>query len=181
MKMEVILVVPRYRQTMRPINRIKHVVDIQQALPVNVNLPITIIESKDAPVLANTQEVITGSKVGSFFATVEVVATEDSTGKTPNLYIYFFKNPGGSFVTTVPDGNKVGSDDLKRFVIHQEMVMLQGLTGDGVPRNVFKGVIKIPRGYQRNAPQDKLQMWMFIPSTGVAVNICAQFHYKEFR
>ncbi len=168
------------RYNLRPINRIKHVVDVQQALPVNTLLNVNIVRTKDAPVLANTDEVITGSKVGSFFGTVEVVASETSTTATANLYIYFAKDPGSTLVTLMPDGNMVGTSDLKKFVIHQEMVMINPADG-GNPRNVFKGVIKIPRGYQRNGPDDRIKMFMFIPSTGVAVNICAQFHYKEFR
>ncbi len=164
---------------LRPVNRIKHVVDIQQALPVNTPLPINVVKTVDSPVLANAAEVLTGSRVGGFFATVEVVASETSTTATPNLYIYFSKNPGGVF-GTMPNGNVVGTSDKKKYVIHQEMVMINPLDG-GNPRNVFKGVIKIPKGYARNGPEDLIQMWMFIPSTGVAVNICAQFHYKEFR
>ncbi len=169
------------RLSLRPIHRIKHVVDIQQALPVNTLLPITIISAKDAPVLANTSEVETGSKVNGFYATVEVVGSETASGKTPNLYIYFAKNPGGNL--TFPNGNVVGTNDNKRFVIHQEMVMLQGSSGGGtgVPRNVFKGVIVIPKGMRRLGPNDLWQMYMFTPSTGITLNICAQFHYKEFR
>ncbi len=171
----------RYRGlNLRPVNRIKHVVDIQQALPINVLLNIVVIESEDDPILANNQEVMTGSRVSGFFATVEVVASETSTTATPNLYLYWAKIPGNSFAGQMPNGNAVGVSDLKKYVIHQEMVMINPLDG-GNPRNVFKGVIKIPKGYQRNGPNDRLYMFMFIPSTGVAVNLCAQFHYKEFR
>ena len=58
-----------------------------------------------------------------------------------------FKNPGGNL--TVPANNTVGSNDNKKYVIHQEMVMLeQSISGN--PRTLFNGVIRIPRGYQRN-------------------------------
>ncbi len=170
----------RFRRPRVVQNRIKHVVDIQQALPVNTLLPISIITTHDNPVLGTTSQCATGSVVRGFYATVEVVGTEAGSGKTPNLYIYFAKNPGGNI--TFPNGNVIGSSDNKRFVFHQEMVMLQANAGaDGIPRNVFKGVIGIPRGYQRNAPNDITQMYMFTPSTGIALNICAQFHYKENR
>ncbi len=172
------LMVARF-SNLRPVNRIKHVVDIQQALPVNVNLSVDIVKVSDTPDLATANEVLTGSKVGAFFATVEVVASETSTTATPNLYIYFSKNPGGVF-GTMPNGNAVGTSEKKKYVFHQEMIMLNPLDG-GNPRNVFKGVVKIPKGYARSGPLDEIQMYMFIPSTGVAVNICAQFHYKEFR
>ncbi len=152
--------------------------ELQQALPVNVLLPINIVKAVDNPVLANREEVVTGSKVSAFYATVEVVASETSTTATANIYIYFAKNPGANLV--FPNGNAVGSSNDKKFVIHQEMQMINPTDG-GNPRNLFKGVIKIPKGYQRFGPDDLLQMYMFIPSTGVAVNICGQFHYKEFR
>ncbi len=171
----------RYRNrgmALRPVHRIKHVVDIQQALPVNTLLPVSVITTHDNPVITSPAQCETGSKVNGFFATVEVVASETSTTATPNLYIYFAKNPGGNL--SFPNGNAVGVHDNKRFVIHQEMIMLNPVDG-GNPRNVFKGVVKIPKGYIRNGPNDLLQMYMFIPSTGVAVNICAQFHFKEFR
>ncbi len=166
------------RHNLRPINRIKHVVDIQQALPVNTLLPVVVVLSTDTPNLATTQECETGSSVNGFYATVEVVSSETSATATPNLYIYFAKNPGGNL--TFPNGNAVGSDDNKRYIFHQEMIMLNPVDG-GNPRNVFKGVLGIPKHMRRNGPNDKIEMYMFIPSTGVAVNICAQFHYKEFR
>ncbi len=170
----------RFRGGIKPVNRIKHVVDIQQALPINTLLNVNLIIARDAPVLANTEECLTGSTVNGFFGTVECVASETSTTATPNLYIYFSKDPGNAITTSMPKGNEVGKDDLKKYVFHQEMIMLNPLDG-GNPRNIFKGVIKIPKHFRRCGPNDRIKMFMFIPSTGVAVNICAQFHYKEFR
>ncbi len=172
-------VVARFRRSLRPINRIKHVVDIQQALPVNTQLPVDIVTTVDAPTIGNSAQVQTGATVSGFYGTVECVATESTSGKTPNVYIFFAKNPGNLF-STFPNGNAVGVNDRKKYVIHQEMVMIAGDINNS-PRNIFKGVIKIPKGYQRCGPDDRIQMYMFIPSTGVAINICAQFHYKEFR
>ncbi len=135
----------------------------------------------DAPTLANTIEVETGSTVNNIFVSIEAVATESNTGKTPNFYIYFYKNPGSN-IGSFPNGNVVGSNDNKRFIFHQEMVMIQGSAGDdGVPRNVFKGVIKIPKIYRRNAPGDQIGIAYFVPATGIALVVCAQAHYKEFR
>ncbi len=169
----------RFRST-HPINRIKHVRDIQQALPVNSNLSVQIARADDAPALASTEEVLTGSVINGFFATVEAVASATGDTKTPNIYIYFAKNPGGNL--TFPNGNAVGADDNKKYVFHQEMVMIQGnATSNGTPRNIFKGVLSIPKHLRRMGPNDILSMHMFIPSTGVAINICAQFHYREFR
>ena len=164
----------RNRYSMRPVNRIKHVFDVQNALVAGTQVNTTIAASTDTPTLADTDGVETGSKIGSFFIVVEAVAT--SSAALPNCYFILFKNVGGNLGT--PPANTVGANDNKRYVIHQEMVMFQEQTGSN-PRTIFKGVIKIPRGYQRNGPNDLWQIGLLAP--GVSVNFCIQVHYKEFR
>ncbi len=149
-------------------------VDLQQALVAGTTVTNFLIRATDTPVLGNTADVETGSTVRSIFFVVEAVAT--SSAALPNLYLIVFKNPGDNITTPAP--NQVGLNDNKRFVIHQEMIMFQEQTGSN-PRTVFKGVIKIPRGYQRFAPNDKLEVAYLAP--GVSVNLCHQAHYKEFR
>ncbi len=128
----------------------------------------------DNPTLAGTTDVQTGSTVNGIYLDVEVVAT--TSAALPNVYMYVIKNPGGNL--TLPAANLVGSNDNKRYVIHQEMVMFQRQDGSN-PRTLFKGVIKIPKGYRRFGPDDFLQIMMLSP--GVTVEFCLQCHYKEFR
>ncbi len=163
---------------LRPVNRIKHVVDSQTAVPVNTQINILLARGVDAPTLATTDQVQTGCTINGVFLTVEAVASETSTTATPNVYVMIFKNPGNN--VTFPNGNAVGSSDAKRFVFHQEMLMINPLDG-GNPRNLFKGVIKLPPRFKRFGPDDRLFVQIFIPSTGVAINACVQCHYKEFR
>ncbi len=164
----------RMSMSLRPVHRIKHVVDTQGGLALGATQNIDLIDTKDAPVLANTDECETGSKVNGIFLSVEVNAT--SSAALPNVYMIVYKNPGGNLATPLP--NAIGSNDNKRFVIHQEMVMLQGQTGSN-PRTLFKGVIVIPRGYKRNGPNDRLILVLQTP--GVNIQFCVQCHYKEFR
>ncbi len=128
----------------------------------------------DAPVLANTFEVQTGSTINGIYLHVEIVAT--SSAALPNVYMAITKNPG--FNLTFPNANVIGSNDNKKYVIHQSMVMLQKQTGSN-PRVLFDGVIVIPRGYKRFGPADRLQILLFSP--GVTFDFCYQAHYKEFR
>ncbi len=170
--------VPRFRSRsnfLRPVNRIKHVVDSQGATAAGTAFNLNIVKAIDTPVLANTEEVQTGATVRSIFMSVEVVNT-GVAGVLANAYFTVTKIPGGNI--TVPAANAVGANDNKRFVIHQEMVMLQ-MVDNSNPRTLFKGVISIPRGYQRFAPNDLLQTAVFSP--GVELNICQQHHYKELR
>ncbi len=164
----------RSRNSLRPVNRIKHVVDVQLGLVLDTQSNQNLIASKDAPVLANTTEVVTGSIVNAIYLKVEAYAT--TAGALANMYMMVIKNPGSEIVA--PQPNLVGASDAKRFVIHQEMVMMEQSV-NGNPRTVFNGVIIIPRGYRRFGPNDLLQLSLFSP--GVNASVCFQCHYKEFR
>ncbi len=172
---------PRFRYSsmrsgLRPINRIKHVVDFQGAVIGGVVQNVTLVDSKDAPVIAQTDEVQTGSTVNGIYLKVEAVNTEATQGVLPNVYMIVAKNPGNQ--VSIPNPNAVGSSVNKKFVIHQEMLMFQKQTGSN-PRTLFNGVIAIPRGYRRFAPNDNLILRVLSP--GVDIDFCVQCHYKEFR
>ncbi len=161
----------------RPVHRIKHVVDGSATLNAGTSLQNTLIQSVDAPVLANTAEVETGSKVNGIYLKVECASNEAfDSGAIPNVYILVAKNPGNNI--TMPAPNAVGSNDNKRFVIHQEMIMINNTIG-GNPRVIFNGVIVIPKGYRRFGPSDTLELFILSPAINIA--FCLQCHYKEFR
>ncbi len=164
--------------SMKPINRVKHVRDLQTAVPVNTQIVQVLAQGVDNPTQANQVECAIGSKINGFFITTEVVASESTTTATPNFYWMLYKNPGNGL--TMPNANNVGVNVNKKHVIHQEMVMIHGQDTSS-PRNVFKGVIAVPRGMRRMGPTDTWNIQLFIPSTGIAVNSCTQVHYKEFR
>ncbi len=135
---------------------------------------VPLVAVKDAPVLANTTEVETGSKVNGIYIKCEAYAT--TAGALANLYFAVVKRPASAI--TLPNINTIGSSDLKKYVIHQEMVMLEQSV-NGNPRTVFNGVVVIPRGYRRSGPDDSIDVFLFAP--GVNCNVCVQAHYKEFR
>ncbi len=161
----------RRGMSLRPVNRIKHVFDVQDALAIGTQKEKNPIVAVDAPVLANTFEVQTGCTVNAIYLDIEVVAT--SSAALPNVYLAVWKNPGNNL--TIPAPNTIGASDNKRFAIHQEMVMLQQQTNSN-PRTLFKGVIVIPKGYRRFAPNDRLTVSLLSP--GVTVSFCIQAHYK---
>lgn len=160
---------------LRPVQRIKHVVDVEGALVAGTQSNSPLVVASDTPTLGSPTLCITGAKVGSIYLHVEVSHTS-GTGR-PNIYLAIFKSPGDNL--SKPDPSSVGNNDNKRFVIHQEMIMMSGDAGNGLPRPIFNGVIKIPRGYQRFGPGDKL--YCILLSKNVAADFCLQCHYKEFR
>ncbi len=169
----------RYNRGMalRPVHRIKHVVDSSATAAAAANTPVILIKSVDAPVLGNTSECETGSKVNGIYLRVEVASNEtEDVGAIPNVYMSVTKNPAAAI--SIPAPNNVGANSLKKYVIHQEMVMIENSKG-GNSKTLFNGVIKIPRGYIRNGPLDQLVLTVLSPAIDIA--FCVQCHYKEFR
>ncbi len=159
---------------LRPVNRIKHVTDLQTATTAGARVDIDLIKAVDNPVLTAQNEVAIGATINGIFISVEVYAT--TAGALSNVYFSLNKNPGGNL--TLPNPNVVGTSDNKKHVIHQEMIMLQKQI-DGNPRTLFKGVVVIPRHMRRFGPDDRLTVLILAP--GVNIDICIQTHYKEFR
>ncbi len=159
---------------LRPINRIKHVIDSQDGLVLDTQLNKVLALAVDDPKLANITQVAIGSKINGIYLNVEAYAT--TAAALANIYIMVTKNPGNNL--TFPNANVVGSNDNKRFVIHQEMKMLEQSV-NGNPRTIFNGVVVIPRGYRRMGPGDTINVSLFAP--GVNCSTCLQCHYKEFR
>ncbi len=164
----------RFNRSIRPVHRIKHVVDIQGGQVAGTQTSNTVVVAVDAPVLATPKQVETACTINAIYLKVEAYAT--STAALANFYMIIFKNPGGNLTT--PGCNTVGSDDNKKYVIHQEMVMMEKNT-TGNPRTVFNGVIKIPRGYRRFGINDLLDVAVLSP--GVSSDYCIECIYKEFR
>ncbi len=169
--------VARYRKSFRPINSLKHVVDSSATIAAGVQLDTVIMDAVQTPVLTTPVQTAIGATVGSIYLDVECASNEVfDSGAIPNVYMIVFKNPGNNL--TVPSASSVGTSDVKRFVIHQEMLMINNFVG-GNPRTLFKGVIKIPRGMARQGNDDALIVAVVSPQINLA--LCIQAIYKEFR
>ncbi len=148
--------------------------DKQTSTTAGTAINTNIVSTLDTPTLADTDGVETGASVNAIYAKVEVIAT--SSAAISNVYMIVGKSVAGDIV--LPAANAVGASDNKRFVIHQEMVMLQKQDGSN-PRTLFNGVIVFPKGMRRCAPNDVWQLNILSP--GVNIDACMQIHYKEFR
>ncbi len=169
---------PRSRALgLRPINSLKHVVDLQGGLTIGTQTVAALIDTKDNPVQADSSAVATASVVKSIFLNVQVAAT--STAALANVYMMVYKNPGNNIaVGNVPDANVVGTSDFRKQVFHQEMIMTEKNT-TAIPRTLFKGVLRIPKHMQRMGLDDIVAIALISP--GVTYDFCFQCIYKEFR
>ncbi len=164
---------------LRPVQRIKHVVDAEGTVDDTPIVTVPLIDASDTPTLGAVAEVITGSKVYGIYLHVEVLHT---TGPgRPNIYMIVYKNPGSALSAASFNPKAIGGLDIKRFVIHQEMILMSGDAGNGLPRPLFNGVIKIPKGMNRMGPDDRLAMNIVTGNAGINADWCLQCHYKEFR
>ena len=159
---------------LRPVNTVKHVIDIQGGLVLAVQDNLTIVDGVDNPVLSSPAQVSVGSHVKSIFLNVQVAAT--STAALANIYMMVFLNPSNAL--TLPAANTIGVSDLKKQVIHQEMIMTEKNT-TAFPRTLFRGVIKIPRKAHRIGHDDTIIVSLLSP--GVNYDYCIQCIYKEIR
>ncbi len=163
-----------FRNRLRPVKSYKHVIDIQGGLVAGAQLNSILADAVDAPILTGTASVEVASTIRAIYLKVEAYAT--TAVALSNIYMTVMKNPSNAL--TAPAPNAVGASDVKKQIIHQEMVMMQQVA-EGNPRTLFKGVIRIPRGYQRMGQDDTLLLSLLSP--GVAAFFCIQCIYKEFR
>ncbi len=163
---------------LRPINRIKHVIDSSATIPAATQTFFSLADTTDTPTLAAKNSVETGCKINGFYIRLEVASNEAiDLGAIPNVYMYVWKNPGNNL--TAPSASSVGSDDNKRFVIHQEMSMIENKGQGSNARTLFNGVVVVPKGMRRCGPDDKWTVEILSPQLDIAA--CMQAHFKEFR
>ncbi len=163
--------------SLRPIKRIKHIVDADGNVDDSPQVVVDLITAVDNAVFTVSNNVETGSTVHGVYLKVEALHTS-GVGR-PNFYMAVFKNPGNNI--PVPDIKTLGTLDERKYIIHQEMVMLSGDASNGLPRVVFNGVIKIPKGYKRFGIKDRLQLILRTGTVDLAADWCVQCIYKEFR
>ncbi len=169
----------RFRRAMalRPVQRIKHITDQSATLTANTSLTLAVVIAKDVTATSAEEEVILGSTVHGIYLKAIVASNQvTEAGAIPNVYMIVMKNPGNNLTTPVP--NAVGGSDVKKYVIHQEMAMLENQVS-GNPTTIFSGVIAIPRGYKRFGVNDRLTVTFFSPA--LDISLCIQAIYKEFR
>ncbi len=175
---------PRFRQGMglRPVQSLKHVVETNGTVSAALISVTDVINTISNPVDTVTNACAVGSTVHAIYLRVEVVGTI-AAGGVDNIYMGVYKNPANAIAA--PNLDAVGTTEKRKFFIHQDMIMLAPFVTGGTqfPRTLFKGVLKIPRGYKRNGVDDKLQV-LLQHRTGEATQttrFCIECIYKEFR
>ncbi len=170
-----------YRRMIPPVQSLKHVVDTNGAVSASLVSTSDVAVSNDAPdYVGTTNEVKNGSRISAIFLRVECVLSTPAGGIN-NVYLAVVKNPSNQ-LTGVLRPDAVGVEAERKFVIHQEMLMLgNGVDqGSNIARTLFKGVVGLGR-YKRMGIKDKIQV-LLSHRNGEATqqtDFCVQCIYKE--
>ncbi len=156
--------------SLRPINSVKNIIDgtflgVGAATTTFVTLAKTV--NNYAGLVG---EVPIGAKVSSVYLFVQVLP---ATG-TANVDWLVAKFPTG---VTLPVPGATGGTTQRKYILHEEKG-IPGNAADGAYPLTFKGVIRIPKGRQRFAEGDFLQLAI----RGVDVyNACVKCIYKFYQ
>jgi len=140
----------RSRMALRPINSVKNIVD-----SVSIGVAAATVTTVDLGVVVNAYaggvgEIPIGAKVSSVYLFVQAIP-EAAVGVIDFLV---GKKPTG---VTLPVPGTSGGDVARKYILHEEKG-IPGVFNNGAPPLTFRGVIKIPRGRQRQAEGDKIQI-----------------------
>ncbi len=111
-------------------------------------------------------------EVGSVISSVYIFCQGIPTATTENVDWYLIKKPTG---VANPVAGAVGGSTSRKYVLHEEKG-IPGNANDGAYPATFKGVLKIPKGRQRMAEGDLLQL--VLRGVGTS-NWCIKAIYKS--
>lgn len=168
-----LLVVRRIRRGMglrlRPVHTRKEIVDSTLlGVAAAVNSVVTLASVvNDYVGTVGTVEV--GSKISSVYLFVQIIP---ATTGTANVDFYVIKRPAG---VVNPTPGATGGAVGRNYILHEEKG-IPGNAGDGASPLTFRGVIRLPRGRQRMAEGDLLQI---VLRGADSYNACIKCIYKS--
>lgn len=160
----------RRRLALRPVNSVKNIVDTT-LLGVAAGTVSTILIGNTVNNYAGAvTDIPIGAKVSSIYLFFQIIPTTTNT----NVDWYIIRRPA-NVINPVPGAT--GGDVARRFILHEEKG-IPGNFGSGQSPLTFRGVIKIPKGRQRWAEGDVIQ----IAAIGAATyNVCMKAIYKFYQ
>ncbi len=162
----------------RPINSIKHIEETEGSTAGDTDVNIPILDGVAAPPDPfSPGKVVVGSRVSSFFLTVFIIGSSGSP-VTGSINWYVGCRRGGQSLADFPTPSVTGVSLVRNQIIHEE----KGLSGsgDGTPM-AFKGVILIPRIYQRIREGDAWFLRLRVTGGTNNVTFCQKAIYKSYQ
>lgn len=157
---------------LRPINSVKNIVDsttlgVAAGTVTNVTLANAVNDYTGA-----SATVPIGSKVHGVYLFFQIILQSVGT----NVDMYVWKGPQ-TLQGSMPIPGATGGDQNRKFILHEEKG-IPGTLNNGASPLTFRGVIKLPKGRQRMAENDLLE----IKFRGAAVyDACIKCIYKFYQ
>ncbi len=168
----VVLVMARFRRDLRPVNSVKNIVD-STLLTVGAAVVSTVeLASAVNDYAGGVIDVPIGAKISSIYLFVQI----QQQAVNSNVDWYIFKNPGNQIAAPAVPG-ATGGNTMRKFILHEEKG-IPGPVNNGSPPLTFKGVIKIPRIYQRWGEADRLTLRL---RGAAAYDACVKCIYKFYQ
>lgn len=165
---------PYYRRSRgffkRPINSVKNIVDATNlGVAAATTTTVTVAQTVNA-YAGGVTEVPIGAKVSGVYLFVQI----QQQAVNSNVDFYVIKKPG---TTPNPTPGATGGDASRKFILHEEKG-IPGPMNNGSPPLTYRGFIKIPKGRQRFAENDFMQVVL----RGAAVyDSCIKCIYKFYQ
>ncbi len=175
MMVQTMVTMPRF-SSIRPVNRVKHVIDSSGTVSgttVSANTLAMTVDVRGTPF--SPVEVVVGSKINGFFLSVFMIGSTGAPQANSQNWFLIKVHTGQNAAVPVP-GN-TGVSEIRNQIIHEE----KGVTGsgDGTPM-VFKGVVAIPRGMRRMRSGDLWSLNLVNTDAGDNSTFCVKAIYNEF-
>ncbi len=153
------------------INSVKNIVDsVQLTVAAGTNTDVVLAVAVN-DYTGGVTDVPTGCVIRSLYLFVQMLPT---TG-TANVDWFITKNPA-NVTSNLPVPGATGGTPQRKYILHEEKG-IPGNAADGAYPLTFKGVIRIPKGRQRMAESDVIN----IKLRGVDIhNICIKAIYKFY-
>ncbi len=162
----------RFRKDLHPINSVKNILDTTQLGIAAATVTNVTVSTAVNDYTGGVTDVPIGCKIKSIYLFVQI--QQDAVNSNVDWYIW--QNPGGA-LATIPVPGAVGGVATRKYVLHEEKG-IPGPVNNGSPPLTFRGVIRIPRGRQRQGEGDTIQMKL----RGAAVyNFCVKAIYKFYQ
>lgn len=153
-----------------PINSVKEIVD-STLLGVAAGVTsFVVVGSAVNDYTGGVGDFPVGSKISSLYLFVQILPT----ASTANVDFYVAKFPSG---LSLPTPGATGGSPFRKYILHEEKG-IPGNAADGAYPLTFKGVIRIPRGRQRMAEGDLIEV--VLRGTDIH-NACIKCIYKAYR
>ncbi len=160
------------------ITSVKHVIDSEGQLTggaVSITEIAKVVTARSATF--NPLESVIGESIYGIFLSIFIIG---ATGAPLNGSINWFigkSRSGQSSVTNFPDPGNTGTSNVRNQIFHEE----KGLAGSGDGTAMaFKGVIKVPKGFQRMREGDSMFIKINSQDGTNDAQFCIKAIYKSF-